>query len=261
MGWYQQKVEGPLASLRKLPVDRIDRERVRTLHERITRTSGPYGANGAMRVLKLILNDVARSHDLPPNPVSRAVRMNRERPRDWAVGPDEMPDLWRRLDTLDDRVRRACWLAMLLTGLRCHDARSMRWDNLDGDGVLLVPSPKGGEARAFRTPLPRLLMQELAEVRDLTAPLESPFVFASPSSRSGHVEQMRRTWEFNYAPHQLRHTYRTMALEAGVDFQTVTLLLNHANPHVSFNYVTRAHLIGHMREAQERICERLAAYR
>jgi len=84
MGWYRQKVDGPLSSLRKLPVDRIDRERVRALHERITRGSGPYGANGAMRVLKLLLNDAARSHDLPPNPVSRAVRMNRERARDWA---------------------------------------------------------------------------------------------------------------------------------------------------------------------------------
>lgn len=261
MAWYRQKVDGPLSSLRRLPVDRIDRERVRTLHERITRRSGPYSANGVMRVLKLVLNDAARSHDLPPNPVSRAVRMNRERPRDWAVGPDEMPALWRQLDSMEDRVRRACWLTMLTTGLRSKDARSMRWENLDADGVLLVPSPKGGEARAFRTPLPRLLVQELGEVRELNAPLESPFVFASPSSKSGHVEQMRRTQEFPYAPHQLRHTYRTFALEAGVDFQTVTLLLNHANPHVSFNYVTRAHLIGHMREAQERVCAAIAAHR
>ena len=111
MAWYRQKVDGPLSSLRRLPVDRIDRERVRTLHERITRRSGPYSANGVMRVLKLVLNDAARSHDLPPNPVSRAVRMNRERPRDWAVGPDEMPALWRQLDSMEDRVRRACWLS------------------------------------------------------------------------------------------------------------------------------------------------------
>ncbi len=30
--WYRQKVEGPLSALRKLPVDRIDRETVRSLH-------------------------------------------------------------------------------------------------------------------------------------------------------------------------------------------------------------------------------------
>ena len=72
---------------------------------------------------------------------------------------------------------------------------------------------------------------------------------------------MRRLAEFPYAPHQMRHTYRTHAMEAGVDFQTVTLLLNHANPHVSFNYVTRAHLVGHMREAQEAVSSRLASFR
>jgi integrase len=105
------------------------------------------------------------------------------------------------------------------------------------------------------------LIQELAEIRDLTRPLESPFAFPSATSKSGHIEQMSRIKSFPYAPHQMRHTYRTHAMEAGVDFQTVTLLLNHANPHVSFNYVTRAHLLGHMREAQEAVSARLVGFR
>lgn len=137
--WYRKKVEVPLAPLRKLPVDRIDRETVRSLHEKITRKAGPYGDNGAMRVLKLLLNDVARTHDLDPNPVSRGVRMNKEEPRDWAVGPQEMPLLWRRLDDMDDRVWSAYWLLMLTTGLRSTNARSARWDHLEDDRVLFVP--------------------------------------------------------------------------------------------------------------------------
>ncbi|WP_120501634.1 integrase family protein [Roseovarius sp. EL26] len=261
LAWYKQKVDGALSTLKKLPVDRIDRTTVRALHEKLTRKTGPCGANGAMRVLKLLINDAARTLDLPPNPVTRGVRMNQERPRDWAIGPDDMPSLWRQLDDLEDRVRRCCWLAMLLTGLRSKDARSMKWEHLDQDGVLTVPSPKGGEVKAFKLPLPRLLVQELGEVRDLTRPLESPFIFPSSTSNSGHIEQMCRTKGFPYAPHMMRHTYRTHAMEAGVDFQTVTLLLNHANPHVSFNYVTRAHLLGHMREAQEGVCARLSSFR
>jgi len=257
--WYRKKVEVPLAPLRKLPVDRIDRETVRTLHEKITRKAGPYGANGAMRVLKLLLNDVARTHDLDPNPVSRGVRMNKEEARDWAVGPQEMPLLWRRLDDMEDRVRRACWLLMLTTGLRSTNARSARWEHLEDDGVLFVPKAKSG--RSFRLPLPRLVVQELGEVRELTAPLESPLIFPSSKSKSGYIERMARTAEFPYAPHQMRHTYRTHALEAGIDFQSVTMLMDHANTHVSFNYVTRAHLTGHLRECQERVCARLLSYR
>ena len=59
----------------------------------------------------------------------------------------------------------------------------------------------------------------------------------------------------------MQHIDRTHAMKAGVDLQTVTLLQNHANPHVSFNYVTWAHLLGHMREAQEEVCARLASSR
>lgn len=261
LDWYEAKVSGPLSRLAKLPMDRIDRETVRGLHERLTRERGPYCANGSMRALKAIYNDACRSHDLPPNPVCRAVRMNKERPREWAVGPDGLPDLWRRLDAMEDAARAGCWLTMLLTGLRCGDARSMRWENLDGDGVLFVPSPKGGPDRSFRTPLPRLLIQSLEGVRQETAPLESPFVFPSPSSRTGHIEELRRTKDFPFAPHQMRHTYRTAALEAGVDMQTIVMLMNHRPAGVTWGYVTRAHLLGHLRAAQEAISERLTSFR
>ncbi|MDP3492854.1 MAG: tyrosine-type recombinase/integrase [Hyphomonadaceae bacterium] len=259
--WYAEKVQGPLSSLRKLPVDRIDREQVRALHERITKKNGPACANGSMRTLKLLLNDVARTVDLPANPVSRAVRLNEERPRDWSVAPDDMPELWRRLDAMSDRVRRACWLLMLTTGLRCHDARSMKWAHIDADGIVTLPSPKGGPSKAFKLPLPRLFLQALEEVRELTKPFESEYVFASAVSKSGYIEQMRRTDEFGWAPHAMRHTYRCYALEAGIDFQTITLLMNHANPHVSFNYITRHNMIGHMAEMQEKVCAKLVSYR
>lgn len=185
--WYRRMLDKPLKPLAKLPADKVDREMVRALHEKLTRKSGPIIANGAMRVLKMILNDVARTHDLPPNPVSRAVRMNKERPRDWAIPPSEMPAMWRQIDAMEDHVRRACWLTMLLTGLRSHDARSMRWEHIDDDGVLTVPSPKGGEAKAFKLPLCRFLLQELEKVRDLTRPLGSPYVFASPKSKTGYL--------------------------------------------------------------------------
>ena len=259
--WYRDKVEGTLKSVLEVPLDKLDREAVRALHERITKRNGPYCANGAMRAMKALYNDAARTHDLPPNPVSRAVRMNKESPRQWAVGAEEMPELWRKLNDLEDPVRAACWETMLLTGLRSHDAKSMRWEHLDADGVLTVPSPKGGEARAFQLPLPRRLLQALERVKQETAPLESPFVFPSSTSRSGHVEELRRTEEFPYAPHQMRHTFRTWALEAGVDLAMTMVLMNHKPSGVTWNYVTRANLLGPMREAIERVCTTMERHR
>ena len=187
--------------------------------------------------------------------------MNKEKPRQWAVGADGLPVLWRQLSVLADRTRSVCWLTMLLAGLRCGDARSMRWEHIDPDGVLFVPSPKGGPDRSFRVPLPRLLLQELERVRQETAPLESAWVFPSPASKSGHLEEMRRTDGFPYAPHQMRHTYRTAALEAGVDLQTIVMLMNHRPAGVTWGYVTREHLLGHMREAQEKIAAAISKHR
>lgn len=257
VGWYEEKVLGPLKPILDIPFDRLDRETVRSLHEKITKKNGPYGANGAMRALKAVYNDAARTQDLPPNPVSRAVRMNKEAPRQWALNVAGLTGAWQALDAMEDQLRAACWTVLLLTGLRSHDARSMKWEHLDADGVLTVPSPKGGEARAFRLPLPRRLLQVLEKVKQDTAPLASRFVFPSTTSKSGHIEEMRRTDEFPHAPHQMRHTYRTWALEAGVDMQTITLLMNHRPAGVTWGYVTRAHLLGHMREAQEQVCAAL----
>lgn len=259
--WYEEKVLRVLKPILDIPLDKLDRETVRALHEKITRKNGPYGANGAMRALKAVYNDAARTQDLPPNPVSRAVRMNKEAPRKWALDAAGLAEAWRLLDAMEDHIRAACWTVMLLTGLRSHDARSMRWEHLDEDGVLTVPSPKGGADRAFRLPLPRRLLQVFEMVKQETAPMESPFVFPSLTSKSGHIEEMRRTDEFPHAPHQMRHTYRTWALEAGVDMQTVTLLMNHRPAGVTWGYVTRAHLLGHMREAQEKVCAAMVRHR
>lgn len=257
--WYTQKSRNCLRPLLKLPLDRLSRDACRRLHEGLTKKIGPYGANGALRVLRLLYNDTARDHDLPPNPVSLAVRFNKETARDWAVPPQEMPLLWSRLDAMQDPLRRACWMTMLLTGLRSKDARSMRWENLDGDGVLTVPSPKGGEERAFKLPLCRLLLQELEAVREFG--LGSQFVFPSASSQSGHLEQVRRNAGFPYSPHQMRHGARSYALEAGIDLQMVLMMLNHKPAGVTWGYITRSVLLGPMREASERLCETLVSYR
>lgn len=248
--FYRSQIK-PLSTIRKTPCDKIDRETVRAIHEKLSK-AGPYGANAAMRTLKAVLNDVARTYDLPPNPVTRAVRMNKEKPRDWAIGPDDMPLLWRRLDGMEDRIRRACWLLMMFTGLRVGNAQAAEWDHLDGD-LLFIPKAKSG--RSFTVPLPAVVVQALAEL-----PRVGRFIFPAASA-SGHIAELRRCEAFPYAPHQMRHSYRTHALEAGVDFQAVTLLMDHSNPHVSFRYVTRDHLTGHLKECQDRIAARLLGFR
>lgn len=256
--WYRGMLDGPLRSLAKRRMDELSRDECRRAHERITEQSGPYFANGAMRCLKALHNDVARTHDLPPNPVSRAVKMNREMPRDAAILPEHMPEMWNALDAIDDPMRRTAWTTCVLTGLRSADVRSARWSNLSNDGVLFVPEPKG--RRSFHLPLPTHLLGVLEEHREHTRPWESDFVFPA-RSRSGHMESLRRSPAFDYHPHQFRHGLRSYGLLAGVDEQVIKLILNHKDASVTGGYLTKAVVVEPMRRGIEAIAETLLSYR
>jgi integrase len=261
--WYSSMVNGPLKGVGRVPMDKITRDQVKNLHERITRDSGPYQANAAMRVMRLLHRDVARVHDLPPNPVSRAVRFNKEKPRQDAIAPEQLPDTWASLDAMDDPIRRTAWLVAFLTGLRSADVKGIRWEHLDQDGVLLVSSPKGGEDRQFQLPLPRYLLERLEGLRQYTVPLSSPFMFPA-ASRTGHIATLRKTDVWPHNPHTLRHTFRTVAMEAGVTTDLVSVLMNHrsmGSQAIAWRYVTRANLLGPMREAMEVICSKFLTYR
>lgn len=59
---------------------------------------------------------------------------------------------------------------------------------MDGD-VLFVPKAKSG--RSFSLPLPKIVVDALAEAKELNATLESEFAFPSPTSKSGHIELPR----------------------------------------------------------------------
>ena len=50
-------------------------------------------------------------------------------------------------------------------------------------------------------------------------------------------------------------------MEAGVDVGMAMVLLNHRPAGVTWNYVTRANLLGPMREASEKVSDLIVGYR
>jgi integrase len=254
IGWMDQKVETYMVHLLDKPLEEITPRACRALHEELSRTSGRYSSNGALRVLKAVWNDAARTYDLPPNPVSRGVRMNKEYPAELTITLEDLPKLWRDLEAIEDPIKRTCWLTLMMTGLRSHDARSMEWEQIDGDGVLHLPNPKGGKAKAFDLPLCDYLIGRLDHLDR-----RSDYVFPS---RRPYLTELRRTPEFDHNPHPFRRLYRTLCVEAEVDFTTSKLLLNHSMASdISFRYISRAQLLGPMKQAAEKVAKLLLSYR
>lgn len=78
---------------------------------------------GGGRVLKAVWNDAARVDDsLPENPVSRGVRLNRERPRDWALSVPHVKWLVAKYALANEdcsrAIRRALYPRREATGKR-----------------------------------------------------------------------------------------------------------------------------------------------
>ena len=243
---YEEHLRVVLEPLLATRIDAITPAMADRLHQRISKKNGEYRANGAMRTLRAVLNFAAKVHDLSVNPVTRGVSFNKEKARDWALSRDEVRQFWLCLDGID-AVRRAAWSTLALTGLRLNEVRALRWDDIDADCVATIASPKGGPDRSFRTPLPSRLMEILGEIQ-----FESDAELCFPSFPRGQgAVTLKRCTAVPFSPHQLRHTFRTTALEAGVDFQSVQLLMNHKLPGVSGNYVSRDRLMDHLREQVE----------
>ena len=100
--------------------------------DKITKESGPYIANGAMRSLRAVYNHARRSNtDLPAgNPVC-AIDWNKEHRRNTGVGPNDINGWLKELCALDNPLRREFHLFTLLSGSRPTALKKIRLEHVD----------------------------------------------------------------------------------------------------------------------------------
>lgn len=166
------------------------------------------------------------------------------------------------------------WTFMALTGCRRGEALGIRWRDIDlvagsasirqqvvllpkANGVgregRIVPGTKGGESRVIEldsrtvATLKSWRAQQNAERLLLGAGYtDLHLVFPTPEGIQQHPEAFSKTFyrrvrqaSFADLPtirlHDLRHTWATLALEAGVDVAVVSKQLGHSSPVVTWN--------------------------
>ena len=232
-----------------------NRKGVRERHKQISKEHGPYIANRAMRALRAAYNLALKVDDtLPANPVV-AVTFNREKRRDQAIIPDELPNWWREIEAHDNPIRRDLQKFILLTGMRRTAAVTARFEDLDKErGLLFVPDPKGGEERAFWLPLSDYLV-DLLDTRQSENDVAwqgSPWLWPADSA-TGHVTEPKENKRGLPSPHMLRHSYATFAKAAGLNELDIGLLMNHKLPGVTAGYIHEMSLMEHLKACQERV--------
>lgn len=237
-----------------------DRRAVRERHVRLTQERGKTTADNTMRVLRSLYNRALREHpDLPPNPTTNVDFHGMRRRPTTLVEPGALPRWATAVEALANPIRRDFQRFVLLSGMRRTAAAEMRWEHVDTErGVVRVPNPKGGTARAFDLPLSAAMVKILERRRERNGELHrnSPWVWPA-SSESGHVEEPKEKDSRVVNVHQLRATFISLAVTAGLDPYTIKLLVNHSRAgDVTLGYVSPS--VEHLRQAQERVTARIA---
>jgi integrase len=166
------------------------------------------------------------------------------------------------------------WHFLATTGCRRGEALGLRWSDLDleegcaairqqvialtkesgaGSEGRIVPGTKGGDARVIELDAQTIATlrtwrkAQAAERLMLGAGYEdNGLVFPRPDGRPFHPGRFSRAFDrrlsqeaFAHLPairlHDLRHTWATLALEAGVDVAVVSKRLGHSSPVITWS--------------------------
>lgn len=270
---YQDKINRHLKAWHDRPLGSIKREDVIQEHAAITErakrlrdgqkySSGKYAANGTMRFARAVWNyarDELETPGLPErNPFRSGKLFHKERARETGMGAADLPAWWAQLQALSNPIRRELHLFMLLSGLRRNDVLTAQWEYFDERRPSLrLPSPKGGDERAFELPLSQAMLECLQRARQTGQtyfPDQSQqWIFPAPGGHVAEVKEEGRQ-KLSHTGHALRHSFRTLAAAAGIDRLQLKILMNHAvDDDVTDSYANVPALFASLLEAQEQI--------
>lgn len=192
--------------------------------------NSPARLNRYTAFLKRVYNVAIRDGRLTcANPVSRMTKLKENNARTRYLSEDEERTL---LAALTPRWVRFCCL-LVLTGFRMQELLSLRWDCVDlVGGVITIPRSKHGEKRhlPLSDDVRELLLQEPSRG-------QSAWVFPAARNPETHMPYwtFRNVWvkalenagleDKDLHAHDLRHTFGSRLVMAGVDLRTVQELM------------------------------------
>jgi integrase len=149
---------------------------------------------------------------------------------------------------------------MLLTGARRSSILQVRSADIDLErNIMTFTHMKTGGRMLFPmgTWLAAMIRDRLAQ----DEPLNSPWLWPSPTSGRGHVTEPREDGPDLPSPHEYRHHARTLFIAAGVPYAESALLLGQRLPGASGGYVHAEHLVEHLRPHAQALEDKVLAAR
>lgn len=171
----------------------------------------------------------------------------------------------RFLDLVREDRHYPTWLFLATTGCRRGEALGLRWSDVDLDAgravmrqtvtaveheLRLAPRTKSGKPRPIELDAATVVALRAVRVRRAQERLmlgpgfeDFDLVFARPDGRPQHPEHFSMAFDRRVARyklprirlHDLRHTWATLALSAGVDVKIVSERLGHSSAKITLD--------------------------
>lgn len=224
-------------------------------HMRVSEDHGVFIANQAARVLRAVYNRARKlDHSLPGhNPVS-AVEMNKEHRAVVAFAFKDFPKWFAAWNKIESPIRKAYQMIGLLTGARCGELSRLKWQDVrPHERCFIIPDTKA--KLDARIPLSAAIARELKRARDHGIE-GNPFVF--PARAGSHIAKFNVDGLPVYGK-MLRHVWRTVAADCGIDELICDFCQGHIPPGISRGYVQKLMLSNGdaMRAAQRKVSRRM----
>lgn len=246
-------------------LDRISRADVVERHAQIVKASGPMAARNAIIAFKTWWGQAKRLDPSLGDSPTVAVNVHPQPGKDRSVLWERLADWHSSLAVIRSPLRREFYLLALFTGLRRDSLRTLQWDHVRGD-TLLVAAPKRHRNRPvtpYTIPLGTTsldILDRLRRAHALLAP-RSPYVF--PGERAAYITDLTLTtaeskeWRGpRFTPHDLRACFITACAAAELHPWAISRLVNHRIQGTAEHYVAR-NLGGDMERVDSLIRDRL----
>lgn len=253
----------PLADLSNNPTV------IKQWHERVTRDAGPITANRVAEVLRACYRYARKlNRNLPPDLPTSGVQFNSETPSQRALAAKDFPQWTAAWREIASPTRRAYHLFCLLTGCRPGEAARIKWSDVrPRSRSIVISGSKSGADIAVPMSVEIARTLRMARNAEKIEPQGRPpmrliegqgtdakgaFIF-SGCAQAGHRDGLPMRGN------ALRHTYRTIAADLGIDEMVAHFLMGHAPAGISQRYVARMILTSGpaMRDAQRKISARI----
>ncbi|WP_424830724.1 tyrosine-type recombinase/integrase [Ruegeria sp.] len=231
-----------LPAFGSLRLDRITRKAIEDWFDAYS-ASAPGGANHALKLLRQSLNFAVERGLIDSNPAG-SVLLNRRPKLTRFLSRDEIARLNAALDQHADgrfSVQADIIRLLLLTGCRRNEIVRLKRCEVDGSRLRLVDS-KTGPRTVYLSPEARAIIER----RMMIAP--GAYLFPSPLNPEHPISDDLALWyrirrEIGIEDvrlHDLRHSYASQCVMAGVPLPVVSKLLGHSQCAMTLRYTHAA---------------------